>query len=135
MLQQPLADGRERATERWGKALDVGFTIIPDLLLKNQRGLGLTSRELLVLLQLLTFWWKASTPPRPRVTTLANRLDVDERTVQRALSALCEKGFVERVRVKTPDGDDAQGFNLSGLVAKLERLAQNSQSQPEFSAV
>jgi len=85
--------------------------------------LGLSNREMLVLLQLLTFWWKASSPPRPRVSTLAQRLDVDERTIQRALSSLCEKGLIERTRVKTPEGDEAQAFDLGGLVAKLEAFA------------
>ncbi len=129
MLHEALAGGRERAAERWGGALGAGFTIVPDPLLKNQRVLGLTGREMLVLLQLLTFWWKAGAPPRPRVSTLAQRLDVDERTVQRALSALCNKGIIERVRVKTPGGHDVQAFDLAGLVAKLELLAARDLSR------
>jgi hypothetical protein len=47
----------------------------------------------------------------------------DERTVQRAISGLIDLGLIERVRVKTKYGDFAQGFGLSGLLARLEGIA------------
>lgn len=124
-----LADGRERAQVRWGDTLTGGFTIVPDTLLKNQGRLGLGFREMCVLIQLLSFWWVADEWPRPQIATLARRTGSDERTVQRAISALVDKGLIARVRVKTRYGDYAQGFSLAGLVAKLEIVAEQPPAQ------
>lgn len=124
--KEKLAPGRERAEQRWGSSLATGFTIIPDILLKNQKALGLGFREMSVLLQLLSFWWVADEWPRPQISTIAKRVGSDERTVQRAISTLVDLGLIERVRVKTKYGDFAQGFGLSGLLGRLEGIAGTS---------
>lgn len=111
--------GRERAEARWGDVLSTGFTVIPEALLRNQARLGLRPQEMNVLIQLLSYWWRADSWPRPRVSTLASRLGVDERTIQRSLAALREKGFVKRVKVAGEHGDELQAFDLSGLVSRL----------------
>ena len=126
-----LAPGRFRAERRWGEALESGFTIVPDVLIKNQGRLGLAFRELGVLLQLISFWWTAEEWPRPQVSTLAKRMGVDDRTVQRSLSALVDCGLIARTRVKTKYGDFAQGFDLSGLVTKLEQIARQGPALSE----
>jgi hypothetical protein len=52
------------------------------------------------------------------------------RTVQAYLTSLEEKGFIRRVeRFKPNKGQDANAYDLSGLVAKLQALA------PEFKKV
>ncbi|RYG29048.1 hypothetical protein EON81_27425 [bacterium] len=126
-----LAAGRERAQVRWGEALTGGFTIVPDVLLKNQGKLGLGFREMCVLVQLLSFWWVADEWPRPQIGTLAKRVGSDERTVQRAIGALVDQGLIERTRVRTKYGDYVQGFSLSGLVARLETIAEQPTAQAD----
>lgn len=131
---QPVApgSGKERAAARWGIALDGGFTLVPDPLLRNQAQLGLSAQELNLVLQLLSFWWTSTTWPRPRVSVLAARIGVDERTVQRSLASLRDKGLVKRVPVSTEAGDVLQGFDLSGLVSRLKALAvEGAAMKPE----
>ncbi len=123
-IERGLEPGRERAEKRWGEILDSGFTIVPDTLLQSQKALGLSARDMMVLLQIVSFWWRADEWPRPRVSTLASRLDVDERTVQRSISLLRDRGLIERTWVRTNSGTPAQGFELTGLVAKLRLLAR-----------
>lgn len=126
-MQTPLpiqpGSGRERAAERWGAALNGGFTVVPEVLLRNQARLGITARELNLVLQLLSFWWRSSYWPRPRVSVLATRMGVDERSVQRALASLQGKGLVRRALVPTENGETMQGYDLTGLVTRLQLLA------------
>jgi hypothetical protein len=133
-IEGGLAPGRERAIQRWGPALTPGFTIVPDVMIRGQAKLGIAPREMCVLLHLLTFWWVAEEWPRPKLATIARRMGVEERTVQRAIGNLIELGLIERTKIRTKFGDFVQGFNLSGLLAKLERLAETEAAMAaEFS--
>jgi hypothetical protein len=62
------------------------FQIVPDLLLKNQKTLGLNATEMVVLLNVLMHWWHRDQKPFPRSTTIAKRMGITVRTVQRALN-------------------------------------------------
>ena len=62
-------------------------TLVPDVLLKSQTSLGLNATELVVLLNLTMHWWFPKQKPFPRSQTIAQRMGVDVRTVQRAMSS------------------------------------------------
>lgn len=112
--------------KKWGTSLDEGFLLIPVLLLKRQRELALDSTEVVVLLNLLAAWWDTETRPYPRSTTIAQRIGVTPRTVQRCLEKLEKKGLIVRVRNGTGIGAahrELTSYDMTGTVEKLQRLA------------
>src|SRR5262245_36823355 len=115
-------------TEKWGEAAKAGFLMVPDLLLKHQGTLGLTPTELIVLLNICMHWWYAERLPRPRTPSIASRMRVQPRTVQRALKQLQKRKFITKVpggrTVDGPSADDGAAWDLSGLVTRLEKLAK-----------
>lgn len=121
----------KRSKEKWPSAvLSRGYSMIPSILLWGQARMELEPDELNVLLQLISHWWSADHDPHPAKETIARRMGKTPRTVQRHLTSLETKGFIKRVtRFKRHQGQDSNGYDLSGLIAKLEAIA------PEFEKV
>lgn len=120
---------------KWGDAINLGFVAIPNVLITNFRGLNVTPTEFVVLLNLLTHWWSVEDRPYPRVATIARRLDMTTRTVQRALNRLKALGLLdwERIQVRSgkiirnaPAGDGVRRrlYDLRPLVERANALAQ-----------
>ena len=108
---------------KWGIALDGGFQVLPDLLLRHQRELKLTASDVVVLLHLTMAWWERDRPPFPRTTTIARRMDTSERTVQRSIERLRKARLLFKTTVKDATGDNRPAFDLSPLAAKLNEIA------------
>jgi len=103
-----------------------GATILPSLLFRAQARLGLNNDQLVTLLQICEKWWVPGEPAFPSKVLIADRMDKSERQVQRYLTELETAGFLKRI-VRTKNRRQTNnGYDLSGLVAKLETLA------PEF---
>lgn len=113
-----------RAFDKWGEAATAGFQLVPDVLLRNQAKLELTATDTVVLLNVLMHWWYADKRPFPRSTSIAARMDVQPRTVQRSLARLHELGLVKRVTEELPDGEERQVCDPSGLKQRLIELAK-----------
>ena len=122
-----------KASERkWGKeVMDLGFCIVPSLLLRAQQRLGLNPTQLAVLMQLCDFWWEDSRKPYPSKEALSDRLGLSPRQVQRVIAELEAAGLVTRIERHHPGhgGKLSNIYDLSGLVAKLKKL------EPDFRAV
>lgn len=122
----------KRASERkWGKAvMDLGFCIVPSLLLKAQRRLKLSPAQLAVLMHLADYWWDVDRKPYPSKKTLADRLGLSPRQVQRYIAELEAAGLVQRIERRAKHrGKLSNEYDLSGLVARLKEL------EPEFRKV
>lgn len=119
-----------RPYEKWGNAAIAGWQAVPDVLLKNQNRLGLSATELLVLLNVLSFWWYVEELPFPRGTTIAKRMGVTPRTVQRAFQSLIDRGLLAKKRDIGRDDKEREVLDPSGLVEALEKLAIDD---PSFS--
>lgn len=117
--------------QKWGrKVMELGFCIVPSLLLRAQQRLGLNPTQLAVLMQLCDFWWEEARKPHPGVKTLAERLSLSERQVRRYIAELEQAGLVQRIeRHAGHGGKQTNIYDLSGLVAKLKEL------EPEFRSV
>ncbi len=115
----------QRVIGKWGEAASGGFQAIPDVLLKNQERLGLTPTELVVLLNITMHWWYPDQRPFPRSTTIAKRMGLEPRTVQRAIARLQDLRLL--TKVKEPEGENGERevCDLSGLVAALSDLAKD----------
>ena len=113
-----------RSEEKWGaEVIAQGFCIIPALLFRAQRRLGLSATQLALILQLSEFWWYDGKLPWPKKETVAERLNISEKQVQRLVRDLEKRGYVTRVRRVTRHGQTSNAYDLSGLVAKLKEFA------------
>jgi hypothetical protein len=110
---------------KWGNALEAGFQQIPDVLIRAQRILGLDPLDLVILLNITMHWWEDDDLPYPRPSMIAKRIGVSTRTVERRLADLAQRGLVKRLPSETrKDGVAIRRFELSGLVHRLEALAE-----------
>jgi DNA-binding MarR family transcriptional regulator len=106
--------------EKWGAAALAGFQTVPDLLLRHQKTLKISSAEMVVLLNVLMHWWYRDQMPYPRPTTIARRMGTTVRTVQRALLKLQELGLLEKVE----NNNGGTSLDPTPLVRRLCELAQ-----------
>ena len=123
---------RQQSSEKkWGKAvIDLGFSILPSLIFRAQARLGLSPVQLVLLLHLADYWWQKERMPHPSKATLAARMSLSPRQIQRYLTELEEGGFIQRkTRFASHKGQLNNEYNLTGLVKKLQKL------EPEFTEV
>lgn len=106
--------------DKWGDALSAGYLVLPSALLVKQFELGLSDGELITLLNLLAAWRDVDTLPCLRPSTIAKRMDVDARTVQRHISSLVAKNYIAK---KLDMETGVTYYNLYGIVLKLKVIA------------
>src|SRR6201999_3172956 len=56
--------------DKWGTASVAGFQLVPDVLLVKQQQLGLDALDVLVLLNITSFWWFRDRPPFLRTNVI-----------------------------------------------------------------
>ena len=106
---------------KYGEAAVAGFQAVPDLLLKHQAKLDLSPTNLVVLLNVLMHWWYPEQKPFPRSTTIAKRMGLSSRAVQRSLQHMQQLGLLARER-----SDDGRTYlDPEPLVAKLKELTKD----------
>jgi hypothetical protein len=113
----------------WGeKIVERGFTQVPNYLMMINQFLAeerrLTPVQLLVLLQLVYNWWEKDKPPFPSMQTMARRLGVSERQVQRAITDLEKKDIIKRVKRAQGNLRASNAYDMSGLVSILGEVAE-----------
>lgn len=121
----------QRSIQLWtAGVIDRGYSIVPSILLWGQAKLGISADEMNVLLQIISHRWTPTNDPWLAKSTIAARMGVDPRTVQRYLTSLEDKGLVVRVkRFRPTKGQAANGYAIGKLVEKLAAIA------PEFEKV
>ena len=116
--------------KKWGDLIlgggKTGFTIVPDALLRHQGSMKISPSEMVVLLNLVAFWWFSDKPPFPGNETLARRIGFNKRTVQRAVLGLKKKGLIEVTTTKKQQSDGGylsrREIDFSPLRRRLETL-------------
>lgn len=110
---------------KYGEASRGGFQAVPDILLKKQDALGLSATELVVLLNILMHWWYPAQKPFPRSSTIAQRMGISPRTVQRAIQRIEDDlGLLSKIQ-----GAEGETFlDPLPLVKKLEELVKDDPS-------
>jgi predicted transcriptional regulator len=128
---RPAAVNKKASEEKWGRpVMDLGFCIVPSLLLRAQARLGLNPTQLAVLMHLADYWWDVGRKPYPSKQRLADRLKLGPRQVQRYVAELEAAGLVQRIERRAPHkGKISNEYDLSGLVKRLAEL------EPEFRQV
>lgn len=122
-------DDKNTLNAKWGKpTMDQGFTVIPSVLLRSQARLQFKCNELAVLVHLIEHWWKPGSMPWPKKTTIAERLGVSIKTVQRAIVKLEKEKLIQRKDRYLPanKGRTSNEYDLSPLVERLNEIAVES---------
>lgn len=129
--QEGAKPSKKASEEKWGKpVMDIGYAIIPSLIFKAQRRLGLNSTQLTIIMHLADFWWEEKRKPYPSKKLLSERMNLSARQVQRHIADLEKMGLIKRVeRYLHSKGRTSNSYDLSGLVARLKQLA------PDFKEV
>lgn len=133
-----MPDDNRTLTLKWGQeTMDANYTVIPCALLRGQARLHIGPNELAVLVHLIDHWWRPDAMPWPSKKTIAERLGVNPKTVQRAIAKLQEEGLVLRKeRYHKTGGRTSNEYDLSPLVEKLKPIALDmSRAAEEAKAV
>ncbi|WP_334007902.1 helix-turn-helix domain-containing protein [Burkholderia orbicola] len=110
--------------DKLGDALLPGFTVIPAIMLREQHTLRLNDGEMLVAMHMLLAWWEKDRLPYTKSATIAKRMGVTARTVQRHMKGLEEKGCLRKV--VDPSDSEKTSFDLAPLVARLQELGRKA---------
>lgn len=111
--------GGNRVVDRFREAGEAGWSPVPDVLIFHQQQLKLRSEDLNVLLNLIAHWYSPSTLPFIRPTTIAKRMGVSARSVQRSIARLIDMRFIAKVRHE--NGHTA--YDMTPLVVRLRPFA------------
>lgn len=114
-----------KSVDKWGEAARGGFQILPDILFRKQTELGLSPTDMLVLMNITMHWWYPTQRPFPRINTLADRMGVDARTIQRSIKKLSSLKLLQRVEEMADDGSKRVVCDLTGLVDRLAEYAKS----------
>ena len=121
-----MATNGKKVEDIWSTELigGVGFTPIPSIILEKQEALGLDPVDLNIILQLAFHWRERERLPFPSKGSLAQRIGISPRTVQRRIAALEKIGFIQRhSRTLKNGGNDSNEYSLDGLIAKASPFA------------
>ncbi|WOH71127.1 helix-turn-helix domain-containing protein [Bradyrhizobium sp. NDS-1] len=112
-----------RVRDRWGIVADPGYLALPFVILLFQGKLGLRPDDLNVLMNYLAHWHAADRMPFPHSITIAKRMGVSPRTVQRSLSRLQKGGFIRKMKKRHPK--DPVAYDMNPLVEMLTPYAES----------
>ncbi|WP_408903700.1 hypothetical protein [Paeniroseomonas aquatica] len=120
---------RTLAAAKWGDALDAGFQIIPNVLVRGQAKLGLDALDVVILLNVNMHWWQPEDLPYPQPRVIASRMGVSIRTVERRLEVLEQKGLLHRLAPeKLPKQIARRRIDLGGLINRLQIFSRTNLS-------
>lgn len=100
----------------------MGWVSFPSSLLFLQKSFHLSPVGLNVLLHLIMHWWDPSEDPYPSQESIAKRIGVSKRTVQRAMQELEDNALIERTSTSRehPKYKGRNKYSLRPLVQALE---------------
>lgn len=114
------------------KVFSHGYTAVPNILVRAQARLGISTTQFNIIVQLLSYWIDPKRPPFPTKRELAKRMSITPKTVQTNIAALEKHGLIEREQRKTPAGDyGANLYKLDGLVKRLKDLEPSFEEERE----
>lgn len=121
------AESPKILNQKWGKdTMAANYAVIPSALIRGQARLGINATEFALLIHLVDHWWKPSEMPWPSKKTLAERLRVGEKTVQRAMARLEEEGLIQRKkRFNRTGARTSNEYDLTPLVERLKLIAKD----------
>jgi hypothetical protein len=119
---------------KWDGAEKAGFQLVPNVLFRAQKHLGLDSVDVVILLNLTLHWWSATNLPFPSPAMIANRMGLSRRTVERRIQALEKRKFLRRLpwQVNAEGEPQRRRYELSGFIERLKGAAMLGLAQRDF---
>ena len=96
-----------------------GFTIIPNVLIRNKARLGITDPEFAIIISLTLFRWDQRNP-YPAVATLCDYMGKGDSTVRDITRSLEDKGLINRIQRNNQPTE----YDFSPLTEKLKSYTQ-----------
>jgi len=112
--------------EKWGEdALGMGWTAVPTTLIFLQDQLQISPLGMNIILNLVAHWWDANEKPYPAQESLASRMGVSKRSVQRELNSLIGLGLISKKQSSTshPKYRGRNSYDLTPLVKILNEFS------------
>lgn len=120
---KPAAPAKQSEKKFGHAVMSHGQYIVPALMLRAQARLNVNSTQMVVLLQLLDFWWTKDSSAHPSIKTIAERIDLTTKQVQRTVDALVEKGLITKINRSLPGrGKTSNEYKFDGLIKKLQAI-------------
>src|SRR5262249_14240099 len=115
-----------RLERRWGQELiQAGWLGLPSVFLQRQNAFQLDPLDLNIGLQIADHWWEPDNHPYPSKRSLAERIGVDARTIQRRIARMEHDGLIERVpRRSAHGGNKTNIYRLTPLIEKAKPFAR-----------
>lgn len=114
------------------KVLSHGYTAIPNIMVRAQARLGISTTQFNIIAQLLSYWIDPKRPPFPTKKELAQRMSITPKTVQTNIAALEKSGLIEREQRVTAAGDYGSNlYKLDGLIKRLKDLEPSFEEERE----
>lgn len=105
----PASSAKGQIRDKWGAAVEggglTGYLALPEVLIRSQNRLQLSSTEMMVLINILTHWWRVDVKPFPGNYTIAKRMGISRRTVQRAIKSMVQKGLISTAPMISTEDD------------------------------
>lgn len=112
-----------------------GYVALPNILVRGQARLKLTTTQFNILAQLLSYWIDPKRPPFPSKKELAARMGLNPATVRINIAKLEERGLVRREQRKTLSGDwNSNVYHLDGLVDALKGMVPDFEEEKKVRA-
>jgi len=116
----------EHASTQRRDVLKQGFTAVPNALLRHQARLGLTATELVLLLQIWSYWWEEPVLPYPSVSTLGSAMGSGERQIRHLLGGLAARGLIRILpRHSAAGAQVSNAYDLGPLLDQLLVVAED----------
>lgn len=115
-------DSGNSLESKWGKVtLSRGWIGVPNVLVEQQRALGITPIDVSILLVLMKYWWDPASPPYPSKRVISEMLGREESTIRKRMAELEKKGLITRdYRFMSLGGQTSNRYVMDGLMEKLE---------------
>ena len=116
----------EPLEKKWGeRSMLMGWTAIPTSFLFLQAELSITPLGFNILINLVSHWWETKEHPYPSQESLAKRMGVSKRSIQREVTNLVELGLITKQANKASSAKSKgrNTYDLTGLVERLNEMA------------
>ncbi|MEO5765340.1 MAG: helix-turn-helix domain-containing protein [Casimicrobiaceae bacterium] len=117
------SDAKE-SEKKWSRpVMDLGYCILPSILLQAQGRLNISAQTMMVMLQLVEHWWRADGKVFPSKETIGDRVNLSPKQVQRHVKILEDRKLVKRIaRYRHGQGRTTNQYDLTGLVDWLKAI-------------
>ncbi|WP_071448182.1 helix-turn-helix domain-containing protein [Escherichia coli] len=118
----------EPLEKKWGeRSMLMGWTAIPTSLLFLQAELSISPLGFNLLMNLISHWWETTEHPYPSQESMAKRMGVSKRSIQREITTLVELGLLD----KQPNKAGSKKFKGRNTYDLSKLVQENKEKTPD----